>query len=249
MQPLANKVVIVTGASRGLGRSIATRFADGGATVIATARSKDALQQLADEWHNCKTNDTENGVLGSGTIVPHACDLTVANEVEDLIRFTLDKYGKIDVLINNAGVGSYAPVHEIAEEDWDTMLAVNLKAPYLTCKYAIPHFIERQAGHIVNISSVAGTVTFKGGGGYCASKFGLMALTDVLTEELKPHQVRVSVICPGSIQTDFAGTPAKSYSLKPEHVAKVAYDMVTAPEGVILNQVVMRPQVPPELQK
>lgn len=236
MATLTGQVAIITGASRGLGRSIATMFADNGATVIATARDKTALIDVAQQFS------------GEGKIVPYACDITQSNQVDGLIRFTLQRYEKLDILINNAGVGHMSPVHELAEEDWDTMMSVNLKGPYLTCKYAVPHFIERKSGHIVNISSVAGTVTFKGGGGYCASKFGLMALTDVLTQELKPHKVRVSVICPGSIQTEFGGKDPKSYSLKPEQVAKVAYDMVTAPEGVILNQVVMRPQVPPELQ-
>lgn len=237
MSALTEQVVIVTGASRGLGRSIATMFAENGGIVIATARDKKALVDLSQEF------------TGEGSIIPYACDITQSNQVEGLIRYALERYRKLDILINNAGVGHMGAVHELAETDWDAMMSVNLKGPYLTCKYAIPHFIKRKEGHIINISSVAGTVTFKGGGGYCASKFGLMALTDVLTQELKPHKVRVSVICPGSIQTEFGGSDPKSYALKPEHVAKIAFDMATAPEGVILNQVVMRPQVPPELQK
>lgn len=236
MSTLRGQVAIVTGASRGLGRAIATIFAENGATVIASARDKTAL------------NDLSQTFTGEGNIVPYTCDVTQSDQVEGLIRFTLERYSKLDILINNAGVGHMGAVHELAEEDWDTMMGVNVKGPYLTCKYAIPHFIERKSGHIINISSVAGTVTFKGGGGYCASKFGLMALTDVLTQELKPHKVRVSALCPGSIQTKFGDSDPKAYALKPEHVAKVAYDMATAPEGVILNQVVMRPQVPPELQ-
>ena len=236
MSTLTGKVTVVTGASRGLGRAIAEMFAENGATVVATARDKTALIDLAQNFS------------GEGAITAYASDVTQSNQVEGLIQFVLERFGKLDILINNAGVGHMGPVHELAEEEWDTMMAVNLKGPYLTCKYAIPHFIERKSGHIINISSVAGTVTFKGGGGYCASKFGLMALTDVLTQELKPHKVRVSVICPGSIQTGFGSSEPKSYALKPRDVAKVAYDMATAPEGVIMNQVVMRPQVPPELQ-
>lgn len=238
MARLSGQVVIVTGASRGLGRSIASMFAHSGATVVATARNEAALNALAQQF----------STDGEGEIVPYRCDVTQSGQVEGLISFTLSRFEKLDILINNAGVGSMAPVHELPVADWDAMMDVNLRGPFLTCKYAIPHFIERKSGHIINISSVAGTVTFKGGGGYCASKFGLMALTDVLTQELKPHKVRVSVICPGSIQTEFAGRDPKSYALKPDEIAKVAYDMATAPEGVILNQVIMRPQVPPELQ-
>lgn len=236
MGVLTEQVAIVTGASRGLGASIATLFAQNGATVIAAARDRAALNDLAET------------LTGEGRIVPYTCDVTEANQVEDLVRFTLESHEKLDILVNNAGVGRFGALHELPEAEWDEMMGVNLKGPYLMCKYTIPHFIERQRGHIINISSVAGTVTFKGGGGYCASKFGLMALNDVLTQELKPHQVKVSVICPGSIKTDFFGAEGKPYALEPEQVAKVAFDMVTAPEGVILNQVVMRPQVPPEFQ-
>lgn len=236
MGALTERIAIVTGASRGLGASIATLFAKNGATVIAAARDSSALNELADTFS------------GEGRIVPYTCDVTEANQVKDLVRFTLEKHEQLDILVNNAGIGRFGAIHELSEADWDEMMGVNLKGPYLMCKYTIPHFKERQRGHIINISSVAGTVTFKGGGGYCASKFGLMALTDVLTQELKPHQINVSVICPGSIKTDFFGAESKQYALEPEQVAKVAFDMVTAPEGVILNQVVMRPQVPPELQ-
>lgn len=236
MASLARKVAVITGASRGLGRAIASLFAERGATVVACARDEQALKTLAASQ---PTN---------GRIVPYPCDITVAEQVKQLIDDTINQFGQLDILVNNAGVGTFGAVHELNEDDWDTMMAVNLKGPYLTCKYAIPHFIANQSGHIVNVSSVAGTVTFKGGGGYCASKFGLMALTDVLMQELKPHQVKVSVICPGSIQTEFGGSPPKSYALAPEQVAKVAYDIVTAPDGVIMNQVIMRPQVPPEFQ-
>lgn len=237
MTQLNGQVAIVTGASRGLGRSIAALFAERGATVIASARDETALKALSKQH------------AGGGAIVPFVCDVTNAAQVDDLVRFTLQRYDEIDILVNNAGIGHMGPVHELSEEQWDAMMDVNLKGPFLTCKSVIPHFIARKSGHILNVSSVAGTVTFKGGGGYCASKFGLMAFTEVLTQELKPHKVRVSVICPGSIQTDFFGpSGAQSYALKPEQVAEAAYQMVAAPEGVIVNQVVMRPQVPPELQ-
>ncbi|NWO07316.1 MAG: SDR family NAD(P)-dependent oxidoreductase, partial [Alteromonadaceae bacterium] len=102
--------------------------------------------------------------------------------------------------------------------------------------------------HIVNVSSVAGIEAFPGGGGYCASKFGLMALADVLTKELKKHEVKVNTICPGSIQTEFSENP-KSYALTAEQVTEAIWHIVTAPEGVIYNQVIMRPQVPPQMQK
>lgn len=232
MSKLKGSVAIVTGASKGLGAAITRRLAKEGARVVACARSRDHLESLSQE-------DPDH-------ILAYPCDISDSEQVRGLIDFTLKKTGQINILINNAGIGRFNPVEKLSEQDWDEMMATNLKGPFLTSKYSIPHLIQTR-GHIVNISSVAGTVIFSGGGGYCASKFGLMALSDVLTQELKPHQVRVTTICPGSIQTEFFQAP--SYALKPEQVAETVYSVVAAPEGVIFNQVIMRPQVPPEAQK
>lgn len=226
------RVAIVTGASKGLGAAITRRFAKEGIRVVACARSEDKLKKVAE-------SDPD-------LIFPVPCDITQSRQVKGVIDTTIERFGRIDILVNNAGLGRFGKVHELSEEDWDQMMSVNLKGAFLACKYAIP-FLIRQKGHIVNISSVAGIVAFPGGGGYCASKFGLMALSDALTQELKPHEVRVSTLCPGSILTEFGA--AKPYALKPEQVAETVWQMVSAPPGVIYNQIIMRPQVPPEMQK
>ncbi|WP_027417282.1 SDR family oxidoreductase [Aneurinibacillus terranovensis] len=232
-QSLHNKVVMITGASKGVGHAMSLLFAEKGATVYAVARSEGLLKALAMSAEN-----------GEGTIVPAPCDITQGQEVEALVERIREEHGKIDILINNAGLGFFAPVHELEEHQWDEMMNVNLKGAFLCTKYVVPHLIARKAGHIINISSVAGTVTFPGGAGYCASKFGLMAFNDILMQELKPHNIKVSVICPGSVQTHFGGTEPKDYSLEPEDVAYMAYQMAAAPKHVILNQVIMRPVVP-----
>ncbi|MGA9174800.1 MAG: SDR family NAD(P)-dependent oxidoreductase [Thermoactinomyces sp.] len=232
MSRLDGKVAIVTGASKGLGRAIATRLAQGGAFVVAAARSKDKLEQLEQKV--------------SEQIVPFQCDVTKTPDVKALINFAIERFGRLDILINNAGIGRFGKVEDLSEEDWDQMMAVNLKGAFLACKYAIPH-LKQTEGHIVNISSVAGTESFAGGAGYCASKFGLMALSDALTLELKPHHVKVSTVCPGSIKTEF-GRP-KDYALEAEQVAETVWTIVSAPKGVIINQVIMRPLVPREYQK
>jgi NAD(P)-dependent dehydrogenase (short-subunit alcohol dehydrogenase family) len=229
---LDGKVAIVTGASKGLGRAIATRLAQGGAFVVAAARSKEKLEELEEKV--------------SEQIVPFQCDVTQTPDVKALINFAIERFGRLDILINNAGIGRFGKVEDLSEEDWDQMMAVNLKGAFLTCKYAIPH-LKQTEGHIVNISSVAGTESFAGGAGYCASKFGLMALSDALTLELKPHHVKVSTVCPGSIKTEF-GRP-KDYALEAEQVAETVWTIVSAPKGVIINQVIMRPLVPREYQK
>jgi NAD(P)-dependent dehydrogenase (short-subunit alcohol dehydrogenase family) len=221
------KVAIVTGASRGVGEAIVRRFVQGGYYVVATARSKDLLQVLAAEYPD--------------HILPVACDITNSDQVTEVINQTIAKWGKLDILINNAGIGHFAPVEELTEDEWDEMLAVNSKGPFLACKYAIPH-LKASEGHIVNISSIAGIEAFARGAGYCASKFALMALSDVLTKELKPHHVKVSIICPGSINTTFHNP--KDWALPKEQVAETTWMIVSAPKGVIYSQVNMRPLVP-----
>ncbi|MFC4078128.1 SDR family oxidoreductase [Salinithrix halophila] len=233
MADLNGKVAIVTGASKGLGAAVARRFAKSGAQVVAAARNRDKLEALTREYPD--------------QILPIQCDITQPDQVQDLINTTAKELERIDILVNNAGIGRFGKVQDLSIEDWDQMMDVNLKGVFLACKYAIPHLI-RSKGHIVNVSSVAGTVTFSGGGGYCASKFGLMALSEVLTQELKKEEVKVNTLCPGSIQTDFFDDP-KDYALSAEQVAETVWLMVTAPSGVIYNQIIMRPQVPPELQK
>ncbi|PTX59865.1 NADP-dependent 3-hydroxy acid dehydrogenase YdfG [Melghirimyces profundicolus] len=233
MADLKGKTAIVTGASKGLGAAVARRFAEGGAKVAIGARSGDKLEALAKEY--------------PGHILPVPCDITQADQVKELVDRSVDRFGRLDILVNNAGVGRFDPVRDLSVEDWDRMMDVNLRGAFLASKYAIPHLVKTK-GHIVNVSSVAGTVTFPGGGGYCASKFGMMALADVLTQELKKDEVKVNTICPGSIQTEFFENP-KSYALTAEQVTQAIWNMVTAPEGVIYNQVILRPQVPPGMQK
>ncbi|MDR6224543.1 SDR family oxidoreductase [Desmospora profundinema] len=229
---LTSKTAIVTGASKGLGHTLTQRLAQGGAWVIAAARSENRLKELA------ATHEK---------IIPLVTDLTHSNDVKRMVDTAVTETGRLDILINNAGLGHFGRVEELTEQQWDQMMDVNLKGAFLACKFAIPHLIKSK-GHIVNISSVAGTVTFPGGGGYCASKFGLQALSDVLTQELKKDEVKVSTLCPGSIQTEFFPDP-RDHALTPEQVAETVWMMVTADPGVIFNQVIMRPQVPPELQK
>lgn len=223
-ESLSGKIAIVTGASKGIGKAIARLFAEKGAIVYALARGiqEDPMYQ---------------------NIIPIPCDITKENQVSSTIEKIVKENGTIDILINNAGVGHFAPIHQLEENQWDEMINVNLKGAFLCTKYVVPHLLTKKSGHIINISSVAGIEGFPTGTGYCASKFGLMGLTDSLLKELKPHGIKVSAICPGSVQTYFGGSEPKDYALLPEDVAWMAYQMVAAPQRVIMNQVVMRPKV------
>lgn len=236
MAPLADRSVIVTGASRGIGRAIVSAMAGAGALVYAAARSRDALDRAAAE------------APGPGRVVPVPTDVTDPGQVAALVKRVEDEHGHVDILVNNAGVGYYAPVEELAVEHWDHMMDTNLKGAFLCCRAVLPKMKARQDGLIINIASVAGLTTFPGGAGYCASKWGMVALTETLREELRPFEVRACVVCPGSVQTDFAGTPPKPYALRPEDVAATVLHIAQAPRSVIINQVVMRPLVPREYQ-
>lgn len=236
---LDGKVVIITGASAGIGQAAVRLFRAEGAHVVMFARSADKLAALAAE-----PGPEALAVAG---------DVTDWADVQRLVAEAGGRFGRIDVLVNNAGVGHYAPVADLPVEQFDEMLAVNLRGPFLCAKAVLPTMIRQHGGHIINVSSVAGTTTFPGGGGYCASKWGLEALTQTLMQEGKPHRIKVSAINPGSVKTGFAGkgtgpgqTPPKPYSLEPEDVARIIVDVAAQPPGVIVNQVIVRPLVPPE---
>lgn len=234
---LTGRVAIVTGASRGVGRAVCTTFVREGAHVIGVARTEEALNELTQELASYP-----------GSFTARAADVTDKQSAQQIVRDTVEKYGRLDILVNNAGVGHFAPVAELSESDWDEMMNVNVKGPFLWTQAALPTFMEQRQGDIIFISSVAGTTTFPQGGGYCASKWGVMALADTLRQECKPYELRVTAICPGSIQTTFGGSPPKDYSLLPEDVAATVLHVVAAPRRVIYGTVVMRPRVPASRQ-
>ncbi|MBE3589808.1 MAG: SDR family NAD(P)-dependent oxidoreductase [Firmicutes bacterium] len=235
---LSHRTILVTGASRGIGRAVALALAAEGARLALTARDAQRLAETAEACH----------AAGAGAVWTLAGDVRDRDFPARCVAGAEAALGPLWGLVNNAGVGHYTPVEELAPEHWDEMMEVNARAPFLFSRAVIPGFKARREGHIVNIASVAGTTTFPRGAGYCASKWAVMALTDVLTAELKPYEVRVTAVCPGSVQTGFAGSTPKPWSLRPEDVAEAVVQAMTARTGVIYNTIIMRPQVPPEAQ-
>lgn len=225
-----SKIAIVTGASKGLGRAIAKRLATEKIHVIACARNYDQLVTLAEE--------------SPKQILPFKCDVSDSSQVQSLIAYTIEQKGQLDYLINNAGLGCFNSIDKLSEDDWDKMININLKGSFLTCKYAIP-YLKATKGHIINISSIAGSVPFINGGGYSVSKAGLNMLSETLSLELKQHEVKVTTISPGSIKTDFHHP--KEYALEPEQVADTVWTVIRAPQNMIYSQLTIRPQVPPTI--
>jgi NAD(P)-dependent dehydrogenase (short-subunit alcohol dehydrogenase family) len=190
MSRLEGKVAIVTGAGRGIGHAIAQRFAAEGAIVVAANRSAGEGDAIVAEIH---------GRGGEAWFV--STDIRVPEDCERLIEHTERRYGRIDVLCNNAGVGLLRTVVETSLDEYAYLMDTNLRGAFLLCKYAIPGMVERRAGSIVNLASVASFVGFERDAAYCASKGALLMLTRQLALEYAPAGVRVNAICPGFIDT------------------------------------------------
>jgi 3-oxoacyl-[acyl-carrier protein] reductase len=235
-QNLANAVALVTGSSRGIGKSIALKLASLGAAVGICGRDAEALANTRRELE----------ALGA-TVHSQTTDVTKAGEVAALVDATEKNLGPISVLVNNAGIGLFGPFQEKPEEEWDRTLNTNLKSVFLTSKAVAPLMIQRRNGDIINISSLAGKNTFAGGAIYCASKWGLQGLTGCMAEDLRGFGIRVSVICPGSVGTEFSGHKPKDPSkiLTPGDVAHaVAMVLLQGPQSFI-SEVHLRPVAKP----
>ncbi len=232
MRPLAGSVALVTGASRGIGRAIALQLASLGASVAICGRDRAALEESV-------------SALATTPVSVHSqiADVTNLADVSDLVATTESTLGPITILVNNAGIGLFGPVHEKTEVDWDRVLDTNLKSVFLVSRAVAPSMIRRGSGDIINISSLAGKNTFAGGGIYCASKWGILGLSGCMAEDLREHGIRVSVICPGSVATEFSGRGPKDPRkvLSPEDVAHAVEAIVTQGPHSFLSEVHLRP--------
>jgi 3-oxoacyl-[acyl-carrier protein] reductase len=234
---LAGKTALVTGASRGIGFAIAEALGRIGAKVGICARDSKKLEDAAAKLRS-----------GGIELAATAADVTNAKDIGALVAKTEQSLGPIEILINNAGIGYFGPTHLAEEKNWDAVLDTNLKSVFLISKAVAPGMIERRSGHIINIASLAGKNAFKNGGIYCASKWGLMGLTECMAEDLREYGIRVSVICPGSVATDF-GPPASKKDpqkmLQPDDIAHAVAMLVTQAPQSFISEVLIRPTQKP----
>ncbi|MFI5174203.1 MAG: SDR family oxidoreductase [Terriglobia bacterium] len=187
-----NKVVLITGASYGIGRAIAIEFAKQGAHVAAMARSTDRLESLSDQLRQ----------IGVDALAL-TCDLSHRESLKDAVEKAASHFGRIDILVNNAGRGLYAPLATVDFEDFKAVMKLNFWAPLWAIQSVMPYFERQQAGIIINISSILGKVDFPGMGAYCATKHALNSISNALRMELKEKHVEVLTVCPGRVQTEF----------------------------------------------
>ncbi len=239
---LEGKAALVTGASSGLGRATAVALARAGADVALVARSAEELEETGEEVSR----------TGRRALTLPA-DLADGKEASATVGRTVGEFGRIDVLVNAAGTDAPGTVEELSADGWDLTLSVNLKAPFLLSKAAFPHMRGAGGGTIVNVSSVAGKKGWAGASAYCASKFGLTGLTEALADEGRAHGIRVIVLYPGAMATNWGAfspeerqqngpeeVPATQV-LPPDQVADFIAWFVASPPGFVLTEGVVLP--------
>jgi 3-oxoacyl-[acyl-carrier protein] reductase len=229
---LSGGIALVTGGSRGIGRAIALRLAALGASVAICGRDAKKLQETSTELQKLTPR-----------VFSQIADVSRSADVTSLVASVEAALGPISILVNNAGVGLFGPAHEKSEADWDRVLDTNLKSVFLVSRAVAPSMIRQGHGDIINISSLAGRNAFAGGGLYCASKWGVQGLSACMAEDLRGHGIRVSVICPGSVATEFSGRGPKDRSkvLAPQDVAHAVALVVTQGPQSFLSEIHLRP--------
>jgi NADP-dependent 3-hydroxy acid dehydrogenase YdfG len=237
--PYFMKVVLITGASSGIGEATAEFLAKKDFIVVLVARNKKKLDAIVK-----KIKENKGEAL--------AIKMDVCNEmhIADAVMELLDKYKRIDILINNAGIGYFESIENMKEKDWDEVFDVNVKGSFLVTKHVLPFMKKQDSGLIINISSMAAFNAFAGGACYCASKAALNGFSKVLKQEVREHKIKVATIMPGSVDTPFFGklgmTVNKERCLDSEDVALACFNLITQPETLDVDEIILRPAYNPK---
>jgi NAD(P)-dependent dehydrogenase (short-subunit alcohol dehydrogenase family) len=236
---LAGRVAVVTGGSRGIGFAIAGALLSAGGSVAITGRDQAHLDAAGKRLSESGRGDR---------LLTVCADVSRADEAEGALSAAVARFGGLDVLVNNAGVGVFANVADMTPAAWHQVIDTNLGGVFFCCHAGIAHLRTRGGGWIINISSLAGNNAFKGGAAYCASKAGLNAFSESLMQEVRYDNIRVSVIAPGSVATSFNGGATHAgqddWKLAPEDVAEVVMDLIAHPARSLPSRVELRPSKP-----
>jgi len=227
------KVAIVTGAGKGIGRAIALRLAEAGYHIAVYSRTPTDLERLLGDLKDPR-----------GEHLMQPGDVADQKAVDTFVATVHGRWGRIDLLVNNAGLATSAPVQELAVSDWDAMMAANVRGTFLFTRAVLPHMIARQDGIIINIASIAGKNGFAGGTGYAASKHAVMGFSDSLWREVRAHNIRVTAICPGSVDTHFfgpdVGSPGRAHMMHADDVAEAVLYVARQPERLFVKEIELR---------
>lgn len=234
---LSGKVAFVTGGSRGIGLAVARALVGANVNVGVTGTS---------EAHLAAARDRLEGA-GPGSIETLRADVRHYAECSRAIEATASRFGGLDIVVNNAGVGVFTSIADMTPEQWALTIDTNLTGVFNVCHAAIPHLRQRGGGYIINISSLAGKNAFTGGGAYCASKSGLNAFSEVLMQEVRYDNIRVTYVMPGSVATGFSGgdeTRGTDWKLAADDVAEVVMNLLRHDPRCLPSRVEMRPSKP-----
>jgi len=239
---IQGKVVVITGASSGLGEAAARLLSAEGATVVLGARRVERIQALAEEL-----------ARSGGKALAVATDVTRCEQVKQLVDAAVEAYGRLDVMLNNAGLMPLSPLERLKVDEWDQMIDVNIKGVLYGIAAALPHMQRQKAGHIINVSSVAGHKVRAGGSVYSATKHAVRALSEGLRQEVKPYNIRTTVISPGVVvselpnsasEPDVAANLRRMYGelgIPADSFARAVAYAVSQPEDVDINEILYRP--------
>src|SRR5689334_5990992 len=222
---LDGKTAIVTGGTRGIGRAISEGLLDAGAAVAICGRDHETTARAVEEMSS------------RGRVYGQAADVAEASAVSNFFQFADQKLGRIDVLVNNAGVGKFRKVSDLTIEEWRTVIATNLDGVFYCCREALQRFSGQNGGYVINISSLAGKNAFAGGAAYNASKFGLNGLSEALMLDHRYDNVRLSYIMPGSVATDFGSGGGDDWKIHPSDIAQIVLDLLRLPERTLVSRV------------
>lgn len=237
-QTLAGKVALVTGGSRGIGFAIASALVGAGMKVAITGRDEGCLDRAANRMAGGRSESIE----------AVQADVRDYSDVQRTLDTVVKRFGGLDVLVNNAGVGIFSRVADMTPEQWAATLDTNLTGVYNCCHLALPHLRARAGGYIINISSLAGKNAFVGAAAYCASKAGLNAFSEALMLEVRQENIRVSYIMPGSVATGFSGGDehqGTDWKIGADDVAQIVLDLLHMNPRTLPSRVEVRPTKPP----
>ncbi|WP_199426308.1 SDR family oxidoreductase [Thermaerobacillus caldiproteolyticus] len=233
---LKNQVAIVTGASRGIGKEIALKFAEQGVKLALVGSSEDIYQ-----------TGKELREKGYNYIETFQVDVANEQQMNEMVAKTLERFGQIDILVNNAGIGFFKSIESTTIEEWKKVFEVNVQGVFIGVKAVLPHMKERKSGTIITISSDVGRYTIPNGAAYTATKYAVQGFSGSLAQEVRNYGIRVGTINPGMVDTYFAnsvqGVPEKQDWLKSEDVAKAVVYMAGAPKHMLIDEIVLHPLI------
>lgn len=235
---LKNKTAVVTGGSKGIGFAIAETLINNGASVFICSRDERDLREALER------------LSPSGPVKGEVCDVRSEESVKAMLTACVENFGGVDILINNAGVGYFGKtVEEMSGDEFRQTLETNLFGVFYTCHHSIPLMKQRGAGYIINISSLAGQNAHPRMAAYNASKFGLNGFSEAMMQEVRHDNIKVSYICPGSVNTAFGGdkpNPEKAWQLQPADIAEAIMDLLRYEKRALVSKIEIRPSSPPK---